>query len=203
MSNMSTVDGTIRKLWRTEAFLYRDHLLRLDRESRRLRFGHGVSDSFIEDYVNSFGETNNIAYAFFEEGSVRAVAELRKRGDTWGSTAEAAVSVEAAYQGRGIGSLLLAHLLRSAANRGLRSVVLVCLSGNGRMQSLARKHDAVFRYEQGEMVAQLPVAPATPISFFLETFGDCLDSAAVLFSLNQRMVRAAYPPFPLPALAAG
>ena len=45
--------GTIRKLWPTETDKFRDHLLRLDKTNRRLRFAHGVSDSFIEDYPGS------------------------------------------------------------------------------------------------------------------------------------------------------
>ncbi len=42
--------GTIRKLWIGEAELYREHLLRLDAESRRNRFGGAVSDEFIRKY---------------------------------------------------------------------------------------------------------------------------------------------------------
>ena len=43
--------GAIRKLWVGETDRYRDHLLRLDMESRRSRFGGGVSDEFIRRYV--------------------------------------------------------------------------------------------------------------------------------------------------------
>ena len=44
--------GVIRKLWISEADLYRDHLLRLDGESRRNRFGGAVADEFIRGYVD-------------------------------------------------------------------------------------------------------------------------------------------------------
>ena len=40
------IDGVIRKLWIDRAGPYRDHLLRLDAESRRNRFGGAVSDEF-------------------------------------------------------------------------------------------------------------------------------------------------------------
>jgi GNAT superfamily N-acetyltransferase len=43
--------GTIRKLWIGEAGQYRDHLLRLDAASRHSRFGGGVSDEFIANYI--------------------------------------------------------------------------------------------------------------------------------------------------------
>ena len=39
-----------------------------------------------------------IVFADIEDGEVRAAAELKKLGDTWGRDAEAAFSVEAAYQ---------------------------------------------------------------------------------------------------------
>ena len=48
--------GLIRKLWISEAEAYRDHLLRLDPDSRRNRFAGAVSDQFVTDYANlSFG----------------------------------------------------------------------------------------------------------------------------------------------------
>ena len=53
--------GTIRKLWPTETDKFRDHLLRLDKTNRRLRFAHGVSDAFIEALVQcptAFGRRN-------------------------------------------------------------------------------------------------------------------------------------------------
>ena len=43
--------GSIRKLWIAEAERYRDHLLRLDLESRRSRFAGTVSDAFLTDYA--------------------------------------------------------------------------------------------------------------------------------------------------------
>ena len=45
--------GTVRRLWIGEAELYRQHLLRLDAESRRNRFGGAVSDEFIGRYAQS------------------------------------------------------------------------------------------------------------------------------------------------------
>ena len=40
-------DGAIRKLWIGETDIYRDHLLRLDCDSRYRRFSGAVSDDFI------------------------------------------------------------------------------------------------------------------------------------------------------------
>ena len=60
MSQHQFSGGNIRKLWPTETDKFRDHLLRLDKMSRRLRFAHGVSDAFIEDYA---GRTDSFPFS--------------------------------------------------------------------------------------------------------------------------------------------
>ena len=48
--------GTIRKLWIGETDAYRDHLLRLDRDSRHRRFSGAVSDDFIARHAATANE---------------------------------------------------------------------------------------------------------------------------------------------------
>ena len=67
MSDQS-IDGSVRKLWPTETGKFRDHLLRLDKESRRLRFAHSVSDSFIDDYASRMTEFGSVVYGHIAEG---------------------------------------------------------------------------------------------------------------------------------------
>ena len=43
--------GLIRKLWSVETDAYRDHLLRLDAESRRNRFGGAIADDIVRTYA--------------------------------------------------------------------------------------------------------------------------------------------------------
>ena len=68
--------GVVRRLWPAESAMFRDHLLRLDAVSRRMRFAHGVSDSFICGYADHMSETGALTYAYVEDGEVRAAAEL-------------------------------------------------------------------------------------------------------------------------------
>lgn len=160
MSEHRFSGGTIRKLWPTETAKFRDHLLRLDQSSRRLRFAHAVSDSFIVDYSNRMGDMGAIVYAYLEDGEVRAVAELRKLGDVWGDEAEAAFSVEPGYQEMGIGTELMGRVIRAGRNRGVHSLYMSCLAENQKMQAIARKHEAELRFEYGEVVGEIvPVNP--------------------------------------------
>ena len=52
--------------------------------------------------------------------------------------AELAVTVTDAWQGKGVGSRLLDHLLRGAATAGVRTVKAYVMPGNRRMQQLLR-----------------------------------------------------------------
>ena len=141
--------GNIRKLWPTETDKFRDHLLRLDKMSRRLRFAHGVSDSFIEDYAGRTTEMGALVYAYFEGGQVRAAAELKKLGDVWGQEAEAAFSVEQTLQDQGIGSELMggaALRVRRGRRRDRarpRQLFLAARRGGGRS---LRLHDGGSRF---------------------------------------------------------
>src|SRR5262245_20438107 len=128
MSEQKAEDGIIRRLWPTETDKFRDHLLRLDKDSRRLRFAHGVSDSFIEDYASRMSEYGSLVYGHVVDGKVRGAAELRRLGDAWGEEAEAAFSVEKAYQDNGVGSDLMGRVVRAARNRRVRRLYMSCLA---------------------------------------------------------------------------
>jgi GNAT superfamily N-acetyltransferase len=191
MRAMAQGAGSMRKLWPTEAGRFRDHLLRLDKQSRRLRFAHSVSDIFIEDYASRMAEFGSIVYGYVLDGRVRAAAELRKLGDAWGEEAEAAFSVEPPFQDQGIGTQLMGRIVRAARNRGLRRLYMSCLAENSRMQSIARKHDAELRFEFGEVIGE--ILPETPnyFSILAEAAEDRVGFMIAVLELQSRLVRAA------------
>jgi GNAT superfamily N-acetyltransferase len=182
---------TVRKLWPSESLRFRDHLLRLDKDSRRLRFAHAVADGFIEDYATRMSEMGGIVVGAFIDGEVRAAAELRKLGDTWGREAEAAFSVERQFQDKGLGSELMGRVIRAARNRGVQLLYMSCLAENARMQAIARKHDAGLRFEYGEVVGE--IIPETPDYFSLvaEAVEDRVGYMMAVLDLSARWVKAA------------
>jgi GNAT superfamily N-acetyltransferase len=193
MSGMAPKAGTIRKLWPTEIGKFQDHLLRLDKENRRLRFAHFVSDAFIEAYASRMGEFGSIVYGYLLAGQLRAAAELRKLGDAWGEEAEAAFSVETPFQDQGVGSELMGRIVRTARNRGLRRLYMSCLTENSRMQAIARKYDAELRFEYGEVIGE--IMPETPnyFSILAEAAEDRVGFLIAVLDLQSRLVRAACP----------
>jgi len=187
----SITAATVRKLWPTEGDQFRDHLLRLDKDSRRMRFAHGVSDSFIEDYAARMSDMGSIVFGYFVDGEIRAAAELRKLSDHWGEEAEAAFSVERAYQDQGIGSALMGRVIRSARNRGVRLLFMSCLAENAKMQSIARKHEAELRFEYGEVIGEIIPEGPDYFSLLAEAADDRVGYMMAVLDLSSRLVKAA------------
>ena len=86
---------------------------------------------------------------------MRAAAELKKLGDTWGREAEAAFSVEQPLQEHGIGTELMGRVIRAARNRGVQHLCISCLAENSKMQAIARHFEAELRFEYGEVVGEI------------------------------------------------
>lgn len=194
MSNVRSIEniaGRIRKLWPSETDAFCDHLLRLDKASRRMRFAHGVSDAFISDYAARMSEMGSVVYGYVEPDGVHAAAELRKLSDVWGHEAEAAFSVEATHQDRGIGSELMGRVIRSARNRGVQRLYMSCLPENGRMQAIARKYEADLTFEPGEVVGEIVPAGPDYFSLLAEAVEDRVGYVLAVLDLRARAARAA------------
>ncbi len=187
----NALKGSARKLWPSETVAFRDHLTRLDPESRRLRFAHAVSDSFIEDYALHMHDMGSIVFGYFIDGEMHAAAELRKLGDRWGQDAEAAFSVEKAYQDLGIGSVLMGRVIQAARNRGVHLVYMSCLGDNARMQKIAQKHEAALKFEYGEVIGEIVPTTADYFSIMAEAMEDRVGYMLAVLDLQTRLVKAA------------
>jgi GNAT superfamily N-acetyltransferase len=179
--------GTVRRLWIGEAELYSQHLLRLDTESRRNRFGGAVSDEFILRHAESPTLSGAVIYGFFVDGVLRGAAELRlleHAGD-----AEAALSVERAWQSRGVGTALLERVLLAARNRQVERLHMLCLGENRRMQQLARKFGAELSFQSGSVVGEMKAPHPTPMSVMRELAADGIDLAAAMLDVPSQLAK--------------
>ena len=183
--------GVIRKLWISETELYRDHLLRLDGESRRNRFGGGVSDDFIRGYVDLSIGLDAVLHGFFVDGALRGAGELRPLGTGFAQEAEAAFSIEKPWQSHGVGTALLQRMLLAARNRGLRHLHMACLAENRRMQQLALKFDAELTFDFGSVVGEVEAPQPTPLSLMRELVADGHGFATAMLDVQSRLLRPA------------
>ncbi len=157
----------IRRLWWFEQEQWRDHLLRLSPEDRRLRFAGITSEDAIQRYCDKADPFSMTIIGAFVDGTLRAVGECRMVGDEWPRDAELAFSVEAEYQGRGIGSELFRRLVMYARNRSVKKVYLVTEPYNDRMRRVARKFGMSLSLEYGELEGRLEL--------FWPTYSSVLD----------------------------
>ncbi len=182
--------GVIRKLWIFEAAQYREHLLRLDAESRRNRFGGAIDDELIGRYAETALRPGSIMHGFLIDGTLRGVAELKPVG-TLPTEAEVAFSIERPWQSHGVGSVLLERTLLAARNRGIKRIHMTCLAENARMQQLARKYAAELSFDYGSVVGEVAAPQATPLSFFRELVADGHGLATAVFDVQARLLRPA------------
>jgi GNAT superfamily N-acetyltransferase len=179
--------GIVRRLWIGEAEVYGKHLLRLDAESRRNRFGGAVSDEFIRRYAESAALSGAVIYGFFVDGVLRGTAELRlleRAGD-----AEAALSVEKPWQSRGVGAALLERVLLAARNRQVERLHMLCLAENRRMQQLARKFGAALSFEAGSVMGEMKAPHPTPMSVMRELVVDGTDLATAMLDVPSQLAK--------------
>src|ERR1700749_1489791 len=140
----------VRILRRDEFPLRRDHLLRLDRSSRRDRFHGFMDDSFIERYAEKCANDGTTIIALFENGAVRGAAELHPPEQSPDSLPEIAFSVEASVRRRGVGSILFRKLIPEARAKGYKSLRITTGAQNDAMRALAGKFGAHLVLRHGE-----------------------------------------------------
>ena len=191
MRDLLPENGRIRKLWIGDTDIYRDHLLRLDAESRRNRFGGAVLDTFIENYVAVANSLDSVIHGFFVDETLRGAGELRPLGPAFVSEAEAAFSIEKPWQSHGVGTALLSRTLLAARNRGFKLLHMACLADNRRMQQLALKFDAELSFDFGSVVGEVEAAHPTPLSVMRELVVDSTGFATAMLDVHSRLIKPA------------
>src|SRR5260370_28593982 len=184
-------DGVIRKLWIDRAGPYRDHLMRLDAESRRSRFGGAVSDQFILNYIELSLGLDVVMHGFFVEGILRGVAELRPFGNGLAEEAEAAFSIETPWQSHGVGTALLERTLLAARNRQIKLLHMTCLAENQRMQQLALKFDAELTFDFGSVIGEVEAPHPTPMPLMRQLVADSTGLATAMLDVQSRLLKPA------------
>lgn len=176
----------IRKLLTSELNKYRDHLLRLSPEDRRLRFSIGMDDEGIAGFIRSMQRSQPHVFVVEDEraGVIAAVQIAVRNG-----VAELGMSVDAEYRRRGYARDLVRRAILWARNRGLRSVYLSFLDENHSIRRLSADAGMTLKsVAGGEWEATLRLMPPTPLSLIRELTYDlaALGHAGISASLGAR-----------------
>jgi GNAT superfamily N-acetyltransferase len=152
--------GYVRTLSQQEELpLLRDHLLRLDSESRHDRFNGYLDESFIERYAKKCADDGTVIVAYMENGVVRGAAELHPPEQSEDGLPEIAFSVEKCVRRQGVGSLLFRRLISEAQWKGFRKLRVTTGAGNDAMRALASKFGAQLEFQYGESTGTIDLTP--------------------------------------------
>ena len=155
--------GTIRQLRPSDLPRFREHLLRLDADSRRDRFNGLTDNNFIAAYADRSFANGTTVIGYIEDGKVLGAAELHERAEEAEPTAEIAFSVERHLQHRGIGGRLFERLIAQARGLGYERLRVTTHPQNAAMKALARRYNATLSFEDGETVGTIDLAPSPPL----------------------------------------
>jgi RimJ/RimL family protein N-acetyltransferase len=161
-----------RKLIPSEATKLRDHLFRLTREDRSLRFMGAQNDAAVTEHCERLNWFRTVVVGFFDAGVLRGVAELQVADNHFPILCEVAISVETAWQDQGVATELLRRVLVIARNRLARGVQINCFGDNYRIRHIAQNFGARFRCQAGESEAEIPTRGPTYSSFCEELIDD-------------------------------
>ena len=163
--------GMIRKLWIGETDAYRDHLLRLTAKAGAgafpVRFPT-TSSPGMRRRPKALGWWCTVSSSMascVEPPNCGVRLDIRHEG-------EAAFSIEQPWQSHGVGTVLLERTLLSARNRGIKSLQMLCLADNQRMQQLARKFEADLKFDFGSVVGEVDPPRYTTLSLMREAIAD-------------------------------
>jgi RimJ/RimL family protein N-acetyltransferase len=178
--------GYVRTLSQQEELpLLRDHLLRLDAESRRDRFHGFMDDEFIERYAAKCADDGTIIIAYMENGVVRGAAELHPPAQSDDGVPEIAFSVEACVRRQGVGSILFNRLLSEARWKGYRRLRVTTDAGNEAMRALAAKFGAHLVFRHGESTGTIEVGETPQAELAKLAIDAPLDAARAVMNFNR------------------
>ena len=148
-----------------------NHLLKLNDEDRRLRFGTQTPDEVIHHYVEGLNFNKDVIFGVFDlDLSLVAMAHLAYLPEHKGEAraAEFGVSVLPEGRSRGLGTALLQRSAIHSRNTNIETLYVHCLANNKAMMHLAQKAGMTVEYAYGDADACLKLPPANPATIVEE-----------------------------------
>jgi len=148
-----------------------NHLLQLNDEDRRLRFGTQTPDEVIAHYVERLDfNKDNVFGVFDAELKLIGMAHLAYLPESKGQARAAEFGVSVLPEGRsqGLGTALLQRSAVHSRNTRIETLYVHCLANNKAMMHLAQKAGMRVEYAYGDADAYLKLSPASPATIVEE-----------------------------------
>ena len=186
ISRSVSAKGIVQTLRQQEELpLLRDHLLRLDRQSRYDRFHGFMDDGFLERYAAKCAADGTIVIAYIEGGAVRGAAELHPPDQSPDSLPEIAFSVEACVRRQGVGSILFKKLIAEAQSKGYHSLRITTGVQNQAMRALANKFGAHLTFRYGESTGNIDLSTQPQPELAKPAIATPADAARAMIGFNR------------------
>jgi len=164
-THVRLLDGArvlLRPLKAEDAALYPDFLKEVTGEDLRLRFFatmREVAPEMIDKLVH-YDPEHAMAFIAIEEASGRMLGVVRLHDDADGKNAEFAILVRSRLKGRGLGWLMMKHMIANAKDKGLKTVHGQVLAENTTMLVMCSElgfHTTEDAGEHGVKLVTLPL----------------------------------------------
>lgn len=137
-----------------------EHLLKLEGNDRRLRFGATLNDDAISRYIDNINPKDILFAIFDNDLNIIGLTHFAISAD---GSAELGLSVDASARGQSNGSKLFKRSLLMAKVMGIHELYIHCLSENAAMKHIASKYSMTVISEFGETQGCLNVSKITPV----------------------------------------
>ncbi|MBU3616445.1 GNAT family N-acetyltransferase [Polynucleobacter sp. JS-Polo-80-F4] len=148
-----------------------NHLLQLNDEDRRLRFGTQTPDEVITHYVEGLDFNKDVIFGVFDLNlKLIGMAHLAYLPENKGQARAAEFGVSVLPEGRsqGLGTALLERSAVHSRNTRIETLYVHCLANNKAMMHLAQKAGMTVEYAYGDADACLKLPPASPATIVAE-----------------------------------
>ncbi|MBH1392576.1 GNAT family N-acetyltransferase [Stenotrophomonas maltophilia] len=138
-----------------------EHYLRLSDKDVRMRFLRRMTEAELERHATHALSRAECVAVMHAQGCIRGVAELYRGRCPQNCSAEIAISVEAAFQGRGIGVALAASAINRARRSSIRRIEATFQRGNQAARCTLERLRFRVRCEGEECHASLDLVTST------------------------------------------
>ena len=159
----------LRPLVPEDAALYPDFLSEVTPDDLRLRFFavmRQVSPALIDKLIH-YDSAHAMAFIAIEEATAKMLGVVRLHDDPGGDNAEFAILVRSRLKGRGLGWLMMKHMIAYAREKGLKHVHGQVLAENSSMLIMCEElgfHTKDDPDERGVRQVDLPLHELAPAS---------------------------------------
>lgn len=167
---------------------YAQHLKELPEADRYTRFGFAANEASIDQLILNilYRQDQHHIFTYYMDDHIVGFGHLARDEGDW----ELAVSVEKAYQGRGIANELIDYMIDWGKTHGVHAVYMHCIRENQKIQHLARKHGLKTIDRSGqEITAQVKLPEPTILDYTTSLMREQGELAADIVKLQRAWLR--------------